>query len=139
MLSCFEDFLTSSLKKFISFWIIFSFLKKFRIHICNLNYRSHSYKSNQMLFIKVWKQTDRSKHLCRALAVSNISNSLLACFVHDIIPQGWLVIFSHLTKREAKVLIKFLSWTSIQIYKHMISRISIASRIIHPQIKTSIY
>jgi hypothetical protein len=79
--------------------------------------------------------THSCKHLCRALAVSNVDNPLLIGLMHDILPKGWLIELSHLREGEAKVLFEMFLFCCCQVNPLVISAVPIASRVIHPKIK----
>ena len=82
--------------------------------------------------------TQCGKHLRRALAVSNISDFLSTRLLKDIFPQRGLIVIRHLLKAEVEELILTLVTDVVQIKSHVVTRVGIAARIVHPQIEACI-
>ena len=56
-----------------------------------------------------------------------------------ILPQGWLIILSHLSEWKIEILVKFLVCVFVKIDVLMISRVTITSCVVQPQIVSRIH
>ena len=71
--------------------------------------------------------------------MADISDFLSTRLFKDIFPQRGLIVICHLLKTEVEKLVLTFVTDIVQIESHMVTRVCIAARIVHPQIKARIY
>ena len=67
--------------------------------------------------------------------MSDVCYFLSSCHFLNVIPESWLVEFTHLLKRELPVVVTKLFFASVNVDPLVVSAVPISSRVIHPQVE----
>lgn len=115
--------------------IVCLFPNHLRVQIFYFNYWSYSHEQIHVFFEELCIVAKGCEHLRCALTMSDVGNLFDACVGHDVLPESGLIKLSHFLEGKTKIFWKLV----VNVKAHMISRVPVASGVVHPEIIALFY